>query len=402
MTSFFIDRSILWLLFALLCFLPIVGHGDALVYLCFFSLCVSLGFVIDVSKNTIVKKIFFALLIALFSVFAGLRNFGIGVDTNVYIMKYFNEANYVSSIRYFFASNFNGDAGFLLLACISRYFSEDPQFFLFCIAVFIYSFTFLAAAKFRQSEKNFSWFIFLFIWLFTLFHESLNAMRQYCAMSILMMSFVLLWNNKWLKALSLIIPAYFFHSSSIVFLLIFVFYMLSFLSKKKRLVLSCVFLLVCSILTMKFFDVLPFLENSGFVSETYAENYGAYSKYESMNLFGPSFLVMYSIICYAIWKVYKAGYFSDQTLMITIGIHSFYFVFRLAAFSVVYLNRLSTYFRYCDILLLSIFLTKKIVPQKIRILLYLCMVYAWYKGFISFPGAATYPYKSSILGITEF
>ena len=400
-TEFFVDKWIIWVFFVLLFYLPIVERGEALVYLFFFFICISLGFILDNTKNFALNRIVFISLIVLFSLFAGFRNFGIGVDTNVYIMRYFYQAEVISSAKDFFISDFNGDKGFLFLACVSHFFCKDPQFFLVCIALFIYSFTFFAAAKIFQNEKKFSWMLFLFIWLFTLFHESLNAMRQYCAMSILLLSFVFLWNNKWLKALVLVIPAYFFHSSSIVFLIVFFFYMLSFTSKQKRIILTCFFILAGIILTVKIFDVLPSLNNSGIVADQFIEQYGEDSKHDSMNLFGPSFLAMYSIMSFVIWKTYSKGFIFNKKLMLTIGIHSFYFIFRLAAFSVVYLNRLSSYFFYCEVLVLSIFLTKNIVSEKIKIVLYLCIVYMWYKGFIFHPGAETYPYRSTILGITD-
>lgn len=396
-----IDKGIIFLLFLLFLYLPLVGHADALVYLCFFVLCMLLGCLIDNSESKQMKLLFLCSLLLFTTIFSGFRNFDIGYDIQIYIMEYFNDTYSFSSIKDFIFKEYKGDKLFLALASISRLFSNNPQWYLFCIALFIHLFTFFAVVKINEKEKKINWFVFLFMWFFFFFHESLNIMRQYCAMSILLLSFVFLIDGKWLKSLWLVIPAFLFHSSAIIFLCIFPFYVLSFVkNKKKKKILLSIMILCSLVCVVNIFKILPFLENIGIVSNDYASRYGVYSDYDGMNIFGPSFLVMYSIICYGIWQSYKKGILANHILMLAIGVHSLYFVLRIATFYVQYLNRLSTYFFYCDLLIFSIILSKNIIPKKIKYLFYLCVVYMWYNSFIFYPGAATYPYASLVLGIS--
>ena len=166
-----VDKWVVLILLLLVFFLPLVGHINALVYVCFFALCMFLGSILDNANSDALKKIVFAFLVAVVAVFAGARNFGVGFDTNIYVMTYFDEAKTIHSLEDFLTTKFFGDKGFLLLACVSRFFSDDPQSFLFFIALFICFFTFLAVAKVNKDGKSVGWFIFLFMWFFFLFHE---------------------------------------------------------------------------------------------------------------------------------------------------------------------------------------------------------------------------------------
>lgn len=394
------DNSLVILLLALYIVLPFAGYGNSLVYLIFFSLCLIMGKLLDDIYDENQKRILFVALVLLVTLFSGLRNFGVGTDTNVYIMRFFTDAQRVNSIKDLFFHSYNGDKGFLALACFSRFFSSDPQCFLIVIALFICFFTFLAVAKLNYKEKKVNWTVFLFIWLFSLYNESLNAMRQYCAMSILLLSFVFLLDNKWLKALALVIPAFFFHSSSIIILPIFFFYYISYLPSSKRFFLIGVFLLLSLFCVINAMKILPVLGAQGLILEDYVERYGMYSNYKSANLFGPSFIVMYSIVCYGIWFSFKRGRLSDQSVVLVIGVHALYFLLRLMALHVGYLNRLSTYYFYLEVLFLSMFWTKDVFNENIKMVLLLCIIFMWCKGFIINPSGETYPYISSILGIS--
>lgn len=398
---FKLDKWALPFILFLVAFLPLVGHSLALVYLFFFLWCLLLGCLIDNISIKPLKIGLFALLIASMTIFVGLRDFGVGFDTNIYVMRYFKELQGISSVKGLLFANFDGDRAFLFLAYISKCFSDNPQFFLVVIAFFIYLVSFLAIVKTNECEKKINWFVFLFLYFFSVFHESLNLMRQYCAMSILLLSFAFLLDNKWLKSLWLVPLAFLFHSSSIIFLPIYLFYAISMMqNEKKKKILIVSTILVGFVLVSNFLKLLPFLGGMGVVSDDYANRYGMYSNFESANLFGPVFCVTYAVICYIIWLSYKKKAISNQFMILSVGVHSLYFVLRLAAFYVIYLSRLSMYFFYCDVFLLAIILSKNVIPTKTKFLLYLCLVYRWLNGCIYQAGGATYPYTSYILGIT--
>jgi hypothetical protein len=269
------------------------------------------------------------------------------------------------------------------------------------LTAFVYSFfTFLAIVKLNEKKSIVCWSTFLFVWLFYFYNMSMNAMKQYCAMSILLIAFVYLLNNRWLKALLLIVPASFFHSTSVLVLLIFLLYFFSFIQNKKLRNLSMALLMSASLFFVAFiFKLLPILNNIGFVSDKYLARYGSNIEFESANIFGPCFLVFWGGLLFLILHALKQKKISTRLAAVFIGVHMFCFIFRLAAFSVVYLARMSEYWFYFDFLILCILLNVG-ASKYIRFLLYLCIVYLWVKSYIWYPGAQTYPYISSILGIT--
>lgn len=399
LTSFKIDIWALGFIVTISLILLVTGFSSALIYTGFFLICFFIGCFLDNAKSFLIKVLCFCFLVLFCTLFSGFRDFGVGTDTNVYILSYYNESKAISSLGDFFNYDY-GEKGFLGLTCCARFFYGNPQGVLILTA-FVYSFfTFLAVAKLNEKGGRVCWSTFLFVWLFYFYNMSMNAMKQYCAMSILLIAFVYLLNHRWLKSLLLIVPASFFHSSSVLVLLIFLPYLFSFVSSKKiRRLLMALFMLASLFFVVFIFKFLPILNNIGLVSDKYLARYGSNIEYESANIFGPCFLVFWGSFLFLILITLKKKKISARLATVFIGVHMFCFIFRLAAFSVVYLARMSEYWFYFDFLILCILL-KVGTSKYIRFLLYLCIVYLWVKSYIWYPGAQTYPYISSILGIT--
>lgn len=213
----------------------------------------------------------FLLIGIFFTVFVGLRDFGVGYDTNVYIEPTFHYAEEIYNVKDFFTIE-NVDRGFLLLAYIAHLFSSDPQALLIVVELFIMIFTLLGLYNFKAVyDFNFSTYFILY-WL-VLFFFSENFMRQYCAMSLLFYGFSLYVKGKNTAYGLLQIAAYFFHSSSILFLIIPVYCYLANMKSKKRLVYSILAIMVLLIVAFSYYSFLAWIGSFGIIAEVYAERY---------------------------------------------------------------------------------------------------------------------------------
>lgn len=213
----------------------------------------------------------FLLIGIFFTVFVGLRDFGVGYDTNVYIEPYFHHAEEINNIKDFFTIE-NVDRGFLLLAYIAHLFSSDSQALLIVVELFIMIFTLLGLYNFKAVyDFKFSTYFILY-WL-VLFFFSENFMRQYCAMSLLFYGSSLYVKGKNTAYGLLQIAAYFFHTSSILFLIIPVYCYLANMKSQKRLVYSILAIMVLLIVAFSYYSFLAWIGSFGILAEAYAERY---------------------------------------------------------------------------------------------------------------------------------
>lgn len=212
----------------------------------------------------------FLLIGIFFTVFVGLRDFGVGYDTNVYIEPTFHYAEEIDNVKDFF--NAEIDRGFLLLAYIAHLFSSDPQALLIVVELFIMIFTLLGLYNLKAVyDFKFSTYFILY-WL-VLFFFSENFMRQYCAMSLLFYGFSLYVKGKNTAYGLLQIAAYFFHTSSILFLIIPVYCYLANMKSQKRLVYSILAIMVLLIVAFSYYSFLAWIGSFGIIAEVYAERY---------------------------------------------------------------------------------------------------------------------------------
>lgn len=233
-------------------------------------------FLAEIADRSYKKKknlaiICFLLIGIFFTVFVGLRDFGVGYDTNVYIEPYFHHAEEIDNIKDFFTIE-NVDRGFLLLAYIAHLFSSDPQALLIVVELFIMIFTLLGLYNFKSVYDIKLSTFFVFYWLI-LFFFSENFMRQYCAMSLLFYGFSLYLKEKKIVYIVLQVAAYFFHTSSLLFLIIPVYYYLSSLKNHKRFLYSIFAIVVLLILAFSYYYFLALFGSYGILAEAYADRY---------------------------------------------------------------------------------------------------------------------------------
>src|SRR5574344_1232898 len=174
------------------------------------------------SKRNYKKVVFYILIILVIlipSLFAGLRSINIGTDTRGYLSNDFN-----MSIRY---SNLlgvmkttNEEAGFISLIFICTRIFSSIHSSMFIIEVIIMSF--ITAYDLKSKTKGEALSI-MFCYLFLGFGESLCIMRQHILFAMLFFYLKSFENKNYFKTLLLFVLAYLFHSSTIVFALVYLF-----------------------------------------------------------------------------------------------------------------------------------------------------------------------------------
>lgn len=202
------------------------------IYLMFFFLSTLFFFIVERGKiNKKAKKIllFFALLFPI--LLAGLRKIGIGTDTEVYVNILYDAAK---SSRGFFDylgkevySNFqykpvtNWEIGYNILVFISTKLTGSYQGVLFLTHILI---VLLIYGGLKSTKGHHSIYLGMMTFYFLFYGSTLNAMRQWIAVSFLFYGFHFLQNNQLKKYLMTVLAATLFHYSGIIGIILWLVY----------------------------------------------------------------------------------------------------------------------------------------------------------------------------------
>lgn len=376
----------------------IFNISQSWIYLIFFTITSICASYIELYRNRQVSNLLFGGLCSFYVCFVGFRDFGVGFDTNVYIHSYFTTAlnlNDFNDLRLF-----EGDKGFLIIAYISTFFSTEAQALLFSCELVFVIFSFAAIYEINKGHYKINWIYFVFFFNFFYLNASMNLMRQYCAMAVMLYVLALLINDKWIKTLPFSLLAFTFHSSVVIFYPIYIIYIFSKNTTRKMNISSVFFLLVIYIMITSITTILPIFADAGIISDVYSERYGADSDMSGGSIFGPSFLVYYFTGFYLIWYSHKHEILvSEHIVYMAYMVHALYFLLRLSAYHVVYLSRISQYYSYADMMFLLIIFTFDRISIRLKMLMGICIIYMWYNNYIIHNAGYTCPYVSTILGI---
>lgn len=341
--------------------------------------------------------LFILFLIAYNTVFAGLRNFGVGIDTTVYIDSYFDYASSMVNIKDFF--NYEGDLGFLGLAFLATKFSNDSQALLVVTALFIFAFFYLAIWRLKKLQ-NINIFVCNLLFCIVFYCHTLNLMRQFCAIALLVFAFTFFIQKRWYVYIVLQIVAYFFHSTSVLFIIVPVFWQISLMkSIKIRNLYAAVAILGFILLTSFYFYFLTLLGNFGLITEVYADRYSSTGGYLNTNGSGLFSLISIIIPLLYIYYSYKRKAISSKMM---------FFIFIMCIFSLIliqlsrtvrYTERLAFYTNVIYFIFLSHLMISKRIEKSVSILYLLFLLYSWYRIYIVGHGGDILPYTSKFLNI---
>lgn len=169
-------------------------------------------------------KIFFQFLSCIpFILIAGLRGKSVGIDTNLnYIPMYNIAVNYGESIDFFNFFSVKYTFGFTaIMYFFSRFFVYPNILFTFC-SIIIIGFTFYAIYR----ESKIPWLSITIFFLSGDFVLTMNGMRGFMGIAIVLYSIKYIKSRDWRKFIFLIFLAGIIHSATFGFILLYPIYMI--------------------------------------------------------------------------------------------------------------------------------------------------------------------------------
>lgn len=366
------------------------------LYIILFVLVIALALFSDKSSRPIIGL---TSIIVLLSFVLGLRDYGVGTDTLVYPEFYFTQA----SLYDFFEILENDseiDIGYLILAYIATFVSSDSQTMLFVTELFIISMTVIGVWRLKQ-VLNFHFSLYFLLYCLVFLNPSMNYMRQYCAVSVLLIGFSFLLEHKWKQYLLFQTIAFLFHSSSLMFLIVPFFWIVNKLPNHKvRNIIVVLFFITVIGSIIVFFEFLQLFSSLGVISESYRERYGEESEYSGGNLYGPAYIVYILLNYLLLFYSYKKETLTKDNLFLAICLYTSSVVFFYTSTLIIFLSRLALFFDYIVIVYLAVMLSEKQIPIYIRISFVVVQFYLWVRMYIIAASSETFPYTSAILGIS--
>lgn len=329
---------------------------DMGIYLLVFNLSIGIIYVgekLEEYRKLIISKVFYFIGILAPSILAGIRDYTIGTDVNIYGVSMFNEA-----LRYSSFQDYIIDTKVAILSeplykslnyIISR-FTNNPSWILFLLSLLTVSFVFMGFYKYKK-KFHLWWGMFLFY--FTFFNMSLNIMRQLLASSILFFSIHYIFERKIKKYYLFVILGVGFHASCVIGIVLPLLY--SLINNKKIKKYNKIIILI-----IIFFSLL-FIANMDKIT-IYLVNFGLlrdnYLKYINPSVFGSYFSlkrlllnIFELFLIFLFWKKIKKFYpeYIYVWLLAILG-----FIFSQIGFISTYIIRISYYFIFIRMYLYSI------------------------------------------------
>ncbi|QLL76158.1 EpsG family protein [Limosilactobacillus reuteri] len=216
------------------------------IYLIIFAISVILFFFSEKVKVSFFERILVLLGLIAPSLLAGMRSLYVGTDVLTYVYPLFHIAESSSSyLQYLNMPALNGgilqtvssyEYGYTFLTYVVAKLTGSFQFLQFFIEFFILSFIYLGIRRLKIDNMPI-WFCMLTYYLL-FFNNSLNMVRQWMAMSILLYGFKYIKEQKLTKFIITILFAYLFHSTAIIGLLLYLLYWIIKVSSKRSLVFN--------------------------------------------------------------------------------------------------------------------------------------------------------------------
>lgn len=165
----------------------------------------------NVSSKTVIIWLFLAI-----TTMACLRDYSVGTDTRYYVRRFISIQSINWTDLYKESKVLNIEYGYAVLNKIVGIFTKSPRIFIAVCAIFI-EFSFARFIYKYSSDVVISTYMFL---TWEIFFHSLNIMRQYLALAILLFALDAFIEDKKIIYFILLGTAYFFHKSSLCFILI--------------------------------------------------------------------------------------------------------------------------------------------------------------------------------------
>lgn len=328
---------------------------------------------------------------------AGARDYSIGTDTSGYANIIFNYAKTYPNIFDFYShAAIWGEGGYLFLNYAVARFTSDPHIYYFVLGFIMYGLTLWSL--WRYSKFGFSVTLAWACYLFLFYGDTLNAMRQMLACSIVFFAFSYFLEKKYISYVLLMLLAFSCHKSALLGIAPAVVYLV--LQKKDKKSVKLLIVIGVFVFALFYEYIAQALMNIGLLPAD------RYDKYLASGIpFDLNALILrlpFLMFIYAWYKLYKGEtkekqVFFDTVLMLVI----IDLLFSQMRSIVVWLYRLTLYFGMYRCIGYSRIIHSNIKSNKIFLsvvlLLYLIVLFVYqimYQG-----NNGIYPYTSSILGL---
>lgn len=335
------------------------------------------------------------------TIFIGLRDFGVGIDTIVYIDEYYSVAKYTTSIHSFLQLD-GYDKAYLILAKIASDISRNSQSLMVLTELLIIGFTLLGVNGYKKTLKiNIPIFLTLY-WLLYLCHSE-NLMRQYCAMSLLFWGFSMyIQGHRFMYCIVQVI-AYFFHTSSLIFLIAPLFFELSQCKNLLFRRICTLGIIVLMLLSLFFYyQVLQIIGNFNVLNDVYFNRYSQGSAYEREGSFswGIRYILQTIIPFIMFFHAYKKKVLDYNIIYLLVALYLSMVIVEQLRYFMVYMFRLAHYFGLIFIVYQTILMSNKKSSLVMNILYILILISSFYMVFMTDGNLGwNYRYSSKILGI---
>lgn len=333
-------------------------------------------------------------------VFVGSRDFGVGFDTNLYISDYYTDALNLDSIYDIFMSD--KDIGYLILAWMTTFFTENPQGLLYSTEFLIMFFFLLAIHKLKEMKPNLNYAVFMLLFFFMFYLHTLNLMRQFCALAILFYSFVYILKHDYIRYILLQILAVLFHPTAFIFILLPVIANICGLKDTKLrayMIGFAVFLML--IITLFFFNILAFLGSTSSIAELYADRYAIDGEFATEGVkIGLGYVVIRFLIPFVfIFTVYKSHTLRSFDFRLMLLCYIICIIFNEGLRSVTFVSRIAYYIQPIYMFYFIFAFRTRRVPLLAKLVMLFSIVYMWYDIYVVNDGGRVSHYTSEILGI---
>lgn len=195
----------------------------------------------------------------LFAILASVRAFKVGNDTPVYI-DLFNTIKDIDFRNLIFFAGDRFEIGFIFYLKLLHYISDNPAVLLIVTAIIVYP---IFVWFIRKYSNDYILSVLLFFYL-GYYDTTLNIMRQIIAFAIIMIAFDAMMRHKWLSFILLVILAFLFHKSAMIFMLSPLAYLL--INKKWLLNYTLIFAIIIYISSSA---ILVYTFNAGIIHDYY-------------------------------------------------------------------------------------------------------------------------------------
>lgn len=333
------------------------------------SINIVLYFIIMSSRRISVKKknnLFLVISFFIIGFLMATRTYSTGTDTEMYVRVFnrFSQLKWESSI----IGNYY-EPLYIVLNILLSYISNNPRILIVATSVFI-SFSFYIFIRNNSKDSLIS--VIMFICLLFIY-GAMNTIRQYIAMSIILLGFSFVKKKKILPYIITVIIAYLFHSSALVGIIIYPMYNMKY--SHTRVILIFATALLANIFV------------SGLINNIYniigRTNYYSY-RVGQENIANLIYMIVYfAMYIFSLFEMKK----SKKTNMHS-GFYLYTFVmssaFSLIAMNLNVLARATTYFNIFSIVCLPNVISENIHTEKNRVLvnLIIIMIFVLYSSII--------------------